>query len=178
MKNPTAQNSQNPLNPLTQHGFTLIELIVVIGILVFLIAVVLVAIDPGRRFAESRNAQRWQEASSILSAVLTYQADNDGTHLTAVTNLTGDLNYIIGTDGSGCDSGCTQAGTTQAACANLSGLVDTYIASIPIDPDTTTWGTGKTGYYIVKAVTSGRITIGACVPQSEGGTTPTISVTR
>lgn len=171
MKNPSAQTSTN------NRGFTLIELIVVIGILVFLIAVVLVAVDPGRRFAESRNAQRWQEASSILNAVLEYQADNDGTHLTAVSNLTAGSNYIIGTAGSGCDSGCTQAGTTQAACANLSGLADTYIASIPIDPDTVTWGAGKTGYYITKS-TNGRITIGACVPQAEGTTTPTISVTR
>lgn len=165
--------------PLThdKRGFTLLELIIVIGMLVFLIAGVLVAIDPGRRFAESKNAQRWQETASILNAVLKYQADSDGTHLASVAGLTAGQYSIIGTAASGCNSGCTQAGTTQAACADLSGLVDTYIESVPIDPDTTTWDATSTGYYISKS-TNGRITIGACVPEAEGGTTPTITVAR
>lgn len=151
-------------------GFTLVELLVVIVIIGILAAVVFVALDPGKRFGESRDATRWSEVNSVLNAVLKYQVDNDGDLPSAIDSASTTL-QVLGSDGSGCDSTCT-AGVSVAACANLtSDLVDTYLSAIPQDPRTGT--AGNTDYYINKTA-SGRITVGACDPEQ----TTTISVTR
>ena len=59
-------------------GFTLVELIVVIGILAALLAIVLVAINPGRQFAQANNTQRRSDVNAILNSVSQYAADNRG----------------------------------------------------------------------------------------------------
>jgi len=159
-----------------QKGFTLVELLIVIAIIVILAGVVLVAVNPVRRFAEARNSTRFSDVTSILNAILEHQVDNDGTLLTAVGNLTAGNYYQIGTSGTECNKSCAGQ-TTQAACCNLSGLVDTYIGEIPEDPKTGSGDGTKTDYYIYKS-TAGRITIGACTPEAEGAVTPTINVTR
>ena len=41
-----------------KQGFTLIELLVVIGILTVLLAIVLIAINPGKQFSQANNTQR------------------------------------------------------------------------------------------------------------------------
>lgn len=56
-------------------GFTLVELLVVIGIIAVLFAVVLIAINPAKRFAETNNSRRTMDVRSILDAVITYTAD-------------------------------------------------------------------------------------------------------
>ena len=154
-----------------QHkGFTLIELLIVIGIIAILAAIIYVAVDPARRLAEARNAERWSSVNSILNAYLKSTVDNAGTEPVALTATT---YYMIGT---GADfAGCTSQATT--AVSDLSGLVDTYLASVPLDPSTTGASAAKTYYYISKS-TNGRITVGACTPEVVGGSTPTISVSR
>ncbi|HLD00033.1 hypothetical protein A2841_02015 [Candidatus Kaiserbacteria bacterium RIFCSPHIGHO2_01_FULL_48_10] len=61
-----------------QKGFTLVELLVVIGIIAILFAVVLVAINPAKRFAETRNARRQSDTRNVLTALTTYAVDNRG----------------------------------------------------------------------------------------------------
>ena len=140
-------------------GFTLIELLIVITIIAILAATVFVALDPATRFAQSRNSRRWSEIDSILSAILQYQVDNSGNFPAAIDSTTGS-SQILGTDASGCDSGCSAAGTTVAACADLtSTLVDKYLAAMPVDPSSGT--AGKTLYAINKTA-NGRIKITAC----------------
>ena len=46
------------MNRARKEGFTLIELLIVIGIIAVLAAIVLVATDPAKRFAESRDSRR------------------------------------------------------------------------------------------------------------------------
>lgn len=60
---------------LKRSGFTLVELLVVIGIIAVLFAVVLIAINPAKRFAEANNARRSMDVRNILDAVITYTAD-------------------------------------------------------------------------------------------------------
>ena len=60
------------------RGFTLIELLVVIGIIAILAAIVIVAINPSRQFAQARNTQRESNVASILNAIGQNIADHKG----------------------------------------------------------------------------------------------------
>ena len=70
-----------------QKGFTLIELLVVIGILGILMAVVIVAVNPSRQFAQARDTQRKADLSAITSAVVQYSVDHNGNYPTDVSDL-------------------------------------------------------------------------------------------
>jgi len=147
-----------------KKGFTLIELLIVIAIIAILAAVVFVALDPLSRFQDARNSTRWSDVAAILDAAKLNQVDNNGAYLASITALTAGSNYTIGTCATGGDTGCT-AVTTQAACADLTGLVTAgQIASIPMDPST--GAATEADYYITKS-SAGALTIGACDP--EGG---------
>ena len=151
-------------------GFTLIELLIVITIIAILASVILVAVDPAKRFAQARNAQRWSEVRSILEATLKYMVDNDGSYPSSIDSVAG-TSQVLGTAAISCDGTCGAA-TTVSACADLSAsLVDTYLSAIPLDPKTGT--SAMTDYYINKTA-SGRVTVGACDPELSA----TISVTR
>src|SRR3990167_10336739 len=55
-------------------GFTLIELLIVIAIVGILAAAILVAINPGKRMAQARDAQRKNDISAIANALIGYYA--------------------------------------------------------------------------------------------------------
>ncbi len=136
-------------------GFTLIEILVVIGIIAILAAVVIIAINPARQFAQARDSQRQSNVDSILNAIGQRIADCKGT-----------FEGTCGTPAVTCPTLPTTAtaiGSTLDAC-----LVPTYLTAIPTEPKS-----GATGY-TVAAPTGGRITVAA--PAAEI-TTP-ISVTR
>ena len=153
-----------------QQGFTLIELLIVIVIISILAAIIFVAVDPATRFGDARDARRRAEIVSILNAVLKYQVDNDGDMPSGI-DATVASSQVLGTAGSGCSTTCTGA-TTVAACVDLSGdLVDVYLASIPIDPNT---GTAANTDYAINQTTSGRINVTACDPENAAS----ISVSR
>ena len=156
----------------------MVELIIVIAIIAILAAGIFVAVDPARRLNEARNARRQSDVSTVLDALVKYQADNDGTHYSTVASMTAGTYYTVGTAATGCDAGCT-AQTTAAACVDLSALPDNYLSTVPSDPGTGT--DAETDYYIMKSSTGG-LTVGACDTQGEGsggsGTPPVIVTTR
>ena len=59
-------------------GFTLIEVLVVIAIIAILAAIVLVAINPAKRFQDARNSQRKANVEAVLSALQQNMVDNKG----------------------------------------------------------------------------------------------------
>ena len=137
-------------------GFTLIEILVVIGIIAILATIVIIAINPARQFKQAHDTQRVSNVNAILNAIGQYVADNKGSLPAAITTTATDV---------------SKAGID--ICTNL---VPTYIASLPFDPTTgnyTDCGTYDTGYKVSKDATTGRVTVTAA-----GELTNPISVTR
>jgi prepilin-type N-terminal cleavage/methylation domain-containing protein len=156
-----------------QAGFTLIELLVVIGILAILLAITLIAINPNKHFQDTRNAKRSSDVVAILDAIYEYQSANSGSLPPSVQAGSIPANTRIATGVSNVD---------------LCDVVPTYLADLPMDPDTTATGSSvtggatpcnasttayDTGYEIEKSA-NGRFTVSA--PSAEGGST--INVTR
>ena len=152
-----------------KKGFTLIELLVVIAIIAILAAVVFVALDPVRRFADARNSSRISDVNSILTAVHEYIVDNGGALPTGLT--AGMTETQIGTAASGATT--TDKGTTcgtSAAAVNIATPLAKYLASLPKDPQ---GSAAKTGYSV--AINSNNIvTIRACDAENSA----TIQVSR
>jgi prepilin-type N-terminal cleavage/methylation domain-containing protein len=110
------------------RGFTLIEILVVIGMLAILSTVVLVAVNPLRQFAEARNSERENDVAAILNSISERVADNGGTFSTPNDPL-----------------GCTVAlPTTATVIGNAHPmdldlrpcLVSAYLSELPHDPST------------------------------------------
>ncbi len=144
-------------------GFTLIEILVVIGIIAILAGIVLIAINPARQFAQSRNTQRTANVNAILNAIGQYIADNKGELPTGIP--TGDYP----------DDAEEISDADADLCAQL---VPTYLPSFPVDPENgdpvikDDCDGYDTGYEVVN--TDGRITVGA--PNAE--LSEDIAVTR
>lgn len=142
----------------------MIELLVVIVIIAILAAVVLVALDPIRRFADARDSRRWNDVNNILTAIHEHIVDNDGTLPSGLT--AGMSETQLGEADSGCeDCGCGVA-LDCGACIDLftlpsgdPGPLAQYLASIPEDPSTGT--SGETGYCVVVS-TNNIVTVRSC----------------
>lgn len=123
----------------TLQGFTLIELMVVIGIIAILAAVVIVAVNPARQFASARDRARQSDIYAITNAIYQYSVENNGQLPAGITTTPTEL----GTGG-----------------LDLSGdLVPTYIADIPVDPDSANCDPAGTCYEIF--LSNGRLVASA-----------------
>ncbi len=159
-------------NTKKNKGFTLIEILIVIGIIAILAGIVLIAVNPARQFAQANNANRSSDASAILNAIGQYIVDNKG-----------DISKL--------DITTTAQDISDSGADICDALVPTYIPSFPTDPLSATLGAGiketdcgvgdtyNSGYQVVKDVEN-RITVTAQNTQDvdENGTTPVISITR
>jgi prepilin-type N-terminal cleavage/methylation domain-containing protein len=151
-------------------GFTLIELLIVIAVIAILAAAVYVALDPQKRFKDSRDTRRAQDINQILTAVKVHQVDNKGKYLTAIASLTPGTVYMIGTAATGCDVACDSGvAGGDADCVNLSGLTTAgYLGSVPISPNGTgTWDATLTGYTMTTS-SNGIIKVAACEHENVG----------
>jgi prepilin-type N-terminal cleavage/methylation domain-containing protein len=134
-----------------QKGFTLIEILVVIGIIAILAAVVIIAINPARQFAQARNSQRQSNIETILNGIGQDLADNKGVFggPCAVALPTASTSIITGAGG-------TLPTGLPAATVDLSCLSPTYVPNFPSDPSINNGG--YTGYEI-KLDSIGRVMV-------------------
>jgi prepilin-type N-terminal cleavage/methylation domain-containing protein len=139
----------------SQKGFTLIELLVVVAIIAILAVTVFVALDPVKRFADSRNAHRWSDVNNILTAIHQYAVDNGGSLPSGITTT----EYQLGSCTTGGATACTGA---AASCLDLSTPLAKYLKSIPTDPSN---GTAATTKYSVVATSDNIVTIKACAAE-------------
>ena len=150
------KNLQAQKGPASAHqdGFTLIEILVVIGMIAILATIVLIAINPARQFKQGRDTQRTSNVNAILNAVGQYIADNKGNMVPGITTTVADASTL---------------------CASL---VPTYLPALPVDPSVTggpikTCPAAYVSDYDVILDANGRVTVSAT-----GELTNPISITR
>ena len=145
-----------------KRGFTLIEILVVIGIIAILATIVIIAINPARQFAQARNTQRTSNVNSILNAIGQSIADNKG-----VFSCNGVNTLPPGTASSTIIDGTAGVAPTglPVTTINLSCLTPTYISTLPSDPDAA-WAVPASNYlgYDVSTDVNGRVLV--CAPRS------------
>jgi type IV pilus assembly protein PilA len=150
------------------RGFTLIEILVVIGIIAVLAAVVLVAINPTRQFKLARDSQRVSNVNAILNTIGQNIAEHSGVFTCGSTAKPLPQTWAV-----------VASSTSESNAFDLAYcVVPAYISSLPVDPkdpsahyytDLSHYDTG----YFVEQDSDGRITA-----SSTGEITPSISVTR
>lgn len=162
-----------------KKGFTLLEILLVVGIIAVLAGIVIVAINPSKQLATVRDTQRKANLAEINKAIQQYYID----HSYFPTAIPSNLEEI-------CDTGTatTSSGAYCTGLIDLYELVPTYLVAIPSDPRpvslleklilTAYASTHGTTYYVMKdtnnkiamsapSAENGPITIGEPVPCSD-----------
>ncbi|MES2216015.1 MAG: type II secretion system protein [Patescibacteria group bacterium] len=148
-------------------GFTLIEVLVVIGIIAILATVVLVAVNPARQFKLARDSQRTSNVNALLNAIHQNMAEHRGNFVcNGTTRTIPNVATVV------------KSAATPGTSGDIADcVVPDYISTLPYDPSATgAHFTSVVDYdtgYEISRDNNGRITA-----SSTGELTPSISVTR
>jgi prepilin-type N-terminal cleavage/methylation domain-containing protein len=136
-------------------GYTMLELIITVGVIAILAVGAAVLVDPPRRFAVSRNDGRTAHVQAILDAISGNIADNKGVFTCVSGPLPGVATYMADGD------------YDIAPC-----VIPAYLTTLPFDPSEagvhfTSVTDYDTGYFVLQDAVTGRVTISA--PSAELG---------
>lgn len=145
-------------------GFTLLEILLVVGIIAILAGIVIVAINPSRQLATVRNTERKSDLKQIYNAITQYYIDHNAYPASSTPAVLTEI----------CDTGTTTypSSVSCGSLIDLSPLVPTYLVAIPKDPQGSIFSlvpqalavTNGTGYWIMRDPTN-KIVLSA--PQAE-----------
>lgn len=138
-------------------GFTLLEILIAVGIIAILATIIVIALDPAERFRNARESRRLSDIQTISNAVHQYLIDKKGRFPEGID----ERERQLGTANSGCEienSICHVKNTDD--CVDLSGSLKSYLTSIPEDPET---GNSELTHYTIEREKSGnRIIVRSC----------------
>lgn len=140
-----------------RKGFTLIEILIVIGILAILVTIVTLTLDPAARFRNANESRRLSDIQALSNAINQYAIDSKGVYPAGID----ERERQIGTATEGCailTNHCHVEG--EHDCVDLSEALKTYIQSVPTDPNQ--GSVSFTRYSVQKEVGGNRIIVRAC----------------
>lgn len=151
-----------------QRGFTLLEILLVVAAIAILAGIVIVAINPAKQLADTRDAQRRSDVNAISNAISQYAIKNG--------SYPGSIN--VGTECAGVNEDSSSYGICNfgVSCDGVSlddDLSPDFLASIPRDPSVA-YNANHSGYTVMR-LTNDRILV--CAPHTEEAD-DMISVTR
>ena len=137
-------------------GFTVLELMVTVGILALLLGVMFIGINPKSQLDAGHNTQRIAHLKNIVGAINHYTIDSFGVYPVGVTSTL----RMIGTSPDGCAVLCGGVTTTEACIDLTADLMPTYLESIPFDPET---GSMEKTQYAVETIPAA-LRVVSCTP--------------
>lgn len=149
-------------------GFTLIEILIVIGIMAILASIMLVAVNPSRQFKVARDTQRMSNLNALLNAIHENISENKGDFVCNGSTRNISSTPLLVKYG----AGYPDYEGDIASC-----LVPDYISGLP-------WNPGNSAYYFSSTTDYNtgyelfRDTDGRLVASSSGEISKTILVKR
>lgn len=135
-------------------GFTLIEILIVLGILAILAAIVIIAINPGQHFEDARKAKRQADVNTIMNAINQNMIGESGNF---------DFTDCSETDWPTQGEGFEISGAGGVEDFDLCGcIVPDYVGTMPVEVDKTAIVGCPAGYttgYYLRRESSGRLTV-------------------
>jgi prepilin-type N-terminal cleavage/methylation domain-containing protein len=138
-------------------GFTLIELIIAVGIIALLAAISVVAINPAKRIGQANDAQRDSDLLAVGRALEFYVADNATLPATFAASNVGP-NHKVVLCSSAAEREC-DGQTRDCLVVDDSDFLGAYLPDLPVDPEKSS--DADTGYYITRTA-GDLVVLGAC----------------
>lgn len=156
-------------------AFTLIKLLIAIGIFATLAGAVFLAVGPDEQVRDIDDSERKSEIGLILNAIHKYQADSGARNVlpSCIVNFVVTAIPECNSTGLGDFDGALELGKAASSYDCSTTLIPSYLKEIPIDP-ASSYNSAKTGYWVCQDTTGAvpRVFViaeGAEVSKTEGG---------